>query len=326
MTGDGDILKNLYRKMFFVRRFEEKTAEMYKAGKIGGYCHLYVGEEAVAVGALSVIRNDDYCIGAYRDHAHAILKGCDPGRVMAELMGKATGVSKGKGGSMHMFDRAHRFFGGDGIVAGELPIAAGLAFAVQYRGGDQVVMCFFGDGAVNEGAFHEALNLSSLWSLPVVFVCENNQYGMGTPVSTASCDIDLSTRAEGYNIRIDKTDGMDVLAVREVCARSVDYTRTSRRPSFIEAVTYRFVGHSMTDPQVYRTKEEIDQWRERDPIPALAAAMTGRVPGVEAELADIRQQVEAEIEEIAKFADESPDPDPGDLLADVLSAAAEQEE
>ncbi len=319
MTADAALMKTLYRRMLLLRRFEEKTGEMYTAGKIGGYCHLYVGEEAVAVGAISILRDDDYCIGAYRDHAHAILKGCEPRKVMAELFGKATGVSKGKGGSMHMFDADKRFFGGDGIVAGEMPVAVGMAFAVEYTGGDQVVLCFFGDGAVNEGAFHEAMNLASLWSMPVIFLCENNQYGMGTPVSIASSETDVSRRATGYDVRIDKTDGMDVLAVREVCARAVEYCRSDRRPCFIEALTYRFVGHSMTDPQVYRKDEEISAWKEKDPITGLAARMKEQNAVTDEELAKMASDVEQEVEDAVKYADESADPSLDELCRDVLS-------
>jgi len=315
MTADE--LVKLYSQMVLIRLFEEKTNEMYHQGHISGYCHLYIGEEAVAVGALNALRPDDYVIGAYRDHGHAILKGSDPKRVMAELFGKITGVSKGKGGSMHMFNRETRFFGGDGIVAGELPVATGLAFAVEYRGGDEIVLCFFGDGAVNEGAFHEALNLASLWNLPVLFLCENNEWGMGTPVARASCSIELTERANGYCMRIEKTDGMDVLAVLDTARRAVEYCRSTRKPVFVEATTQRFVGHSVTDPQVYRTKKEIAKARERDPIETMKKILIDEGMKLPQELNDIEQEAAREVEKAAEFAKESEFPGPEELCSDV---------
>jgi len=312
-------LLELYRKMLLIRRFEERAGEMYMRGKIGGYCHLYVGEEAVGVGALSVLNDDDYVIGAYRDHGYALALGSDPKAVMAELYGKATGVSKGKGGSMHMFDAERRFLGGDGIVAGQLPVAAGVAYAIEYGGGKEVCMCFFGDGAINEGAFHEALNLASVWRLPVVFVCENNAFGMGTPVSRVSSEIDLSRRARGYNIRIDKADGMDILAVIEVCDRAVKYTRRTRKPTFVEIVTYRYVGHSVTDPQIYRERKDIDKWRPKDPIPKLGKKLIQDKIATEEDLEKMDEAIRAEVEECIKFAEESPDPVPEELFTDVVA-------
>jgi len=313
----ADDLVKLYGQMVLIRLFEEKTNEMYHRGHISGYCHLYIGEEAVAVGALNALRPDDYVIGAYRDHGHAILKGSDPKRVMAELFGKITGVPKGKGGSMHMFNRETRFFGGDGIVAGELPLAVGLAFAVEYRGGDEIVLCFFGDGAVNEGGFHEALNLAALWNLPVIFLCENNEWGMGTPVASASCSIELTERASGHCMRIEKTDGMDVLAVLDTTRRAVQYCRGTRKPVFVEAVTQRFVGHSITDPQIYRTKEEIAKAKKRDPIEAMKKRLIDQRIRLPQELNEIQQQAAREVEEAAEFAKESEFPRPEELCADV---------
>ena len=309
----------LYRQMLLIRRFEERAGEMYMRGKIGGYCHLYIGEEAVAVGALSVLNEDDYVIGAYRDHGYALARGTDPKAVMAELYGKATGVSKGKGGSMHMFDRERSFLGGDGIVCGQLPVAAGVAFAIEYREGSEIVMCFFGDGALNEGAFHETLNLASRWKLPVVFVCENNAFGMGTPVSRVSSEVDLSRRANGYGLRIDKADGMDLPAVREVCGRAVKYTRRTRKPTFVEVVTYRYVGHSVTDPQIYRERSEVDEWKPKDPIVKLAKQIIGDGKATAEELDALDEEVRAEVEECVRFAEESPDPAPEDLMADVYA-------
>ena len=312
-------LLRLYRAMLFIRRFEEKVGEMYMRGKIGGYCHLCIGEEAVSVGAASVLRKTDYVIGAYRDHGYALALGCDPKAVMAELYGKADGLCKGKGGSMHLFDAERRFLGGDGIVGGQLPVATGVAWAVEYRGGDEIVLCFFGDGAVNEGAFHEALNLASVWKLPVVFLCENNAFGMGTPVSRVSADIDLTRRAHGYNIRIDKADGMDLLAVREVCGRAALYTRRTRWPTFVEVVTYRYVGHSVTDPQTYRERSEIEEWRPKDPVARLARRLAEEKKASQKDLDTMDEEIGAEVDECAQFAEESPDPAPEALYEDVLA-------
>ena len=309
----------LYRQMLFIRRFEERAGEMYMRGRIGGYCHLYIGEEAVAVGALSVLADDDYVIGAYRDHGYALARGSDPKAVMAELFGKATGVSKGKGGSMHMFDRERRFLGGDGIVCGQLPVATGVAYAVEYREGSEIVMCFFGDGALNEGAFHESLNLASRWKLPVVFVCENNAFGMGTPVSRVSSEIDLSRRANGYGVRIDKADGMDLMAVCEVCGRAVKYTRRTRKPTFVEIVTYRYVGHSVTDPQIYRERTDVDEWKPKDPIARLANQLIEDGKATQKELDALDEEVKAEVEECVRFAEESPDPAAEELMTDVYA-------
>jgi pyruvate dehydrogenase E1 component alpha subunit len=311
-------LIRLYRQMLLIRRFEEKTGEMYMAGKIGGFCHLYIGEEAVAVGAMSALREDDYALGAYRDHGHVLARATDPKKVMAELFGKATGLCKGRGGSMHMFNVEKRFFGGDGIVGGDMPVADGIGFAVNYRGGDQVVMCFFGDGAVNEGAFHESLNIASLWKLPIVFICENNEYGMGTAVKRVSAYADLSKRAEGYNLRIDKADGMDVLAVREVAERAVKKAR-AKEPSFIEVVTYRYRGHSMSDPDKYRTKEDVAKWEARDPIPAFAKRLVEDGVLKQAELDQIEKEIEQQVEEAVEFADQSEGLPPEALTDDVYA-------
>jgi len=310
-------LTELYRQMVLIRLFEEKTNEMYHKGNIGGYCHLYIGEEAVAVGALNALRPDDYVIGAYRDHGHAIVKGCDPKAMMAELFGKTTGVSKGKGGSMHMFNPEKRFFGGDGIVAGELPIAVGLAFAVEYRGGDQIVLCFFGDGAVNEGAFHEAMNLAALWNLPVIYLCENNKWGMGTPVAKASCAIELTERACCYCMRLDHVDGMDVLAVLDTVQRAAKYCRDTRKPVFIEAATERFAGHSISDPQVYRSKEEIARAKENDPIDKLKKRLLDEGIKQPNELEAIEHDAGRQVDDAVKFAEESPFPQPDDLCSDL---------
>ncbi len=313
----AELLK-LYRQMLLIRRFEEKTGEMYMAGKIGGFCHLYIGEEAVAVGAISALREDDYVIGAYRDHGHALVRIGDPKRIMAELFGRSGGICKGRGGSMHMFSAEKLFFGGDGIVGGDMPVAAGIGFAVNYRDGDQVVMCFFGDGAVNEGAFHESLNVASLWKLPIVFVCENNEYGMGSAVHRVSAYADLSRRAMGYNMRVDKADGMDVLAVREVCERAVKKAR-EKEPTFVEVVTYRYRGHSMADPESYRPKEEVAKWQARDPLPHFAKSLLKDNTAAQADLDKIEKDIEREVNEAVEFADQSPELPPEALAEDVYA-------
>src|SRR5688572_9333241 len=265
---EPELARRLLTQMQLIRRFEEKAAEMYALGKIGGFLHLYIGQEAVAVGATSVIRRDDYAVSSYREHGHCLAKGSDPRRVMAELFGRRDGLSKGKGGSMHLFDKTVNFLGGHAIVGAHLPLAAGAAFAVKYQGGDQVVLCYFGDGAVPEGEFHEAMNLAALWKLPVIFICENNRYAMGTAIHRALAQTEIWRFAEHYGMYAEAVDGMDVLAVRDVVARAVDRARRDKTPALIEARTYRFRGHSMRDPAgaVYRTREEVERERVRDPI------------------------------------------------------------
>jgi pyruvate dehydrogenase E1 component alpha subunit len=312
-----DDLVAFYRRMVLIRQFEDKTNEMYKKNFISGYCHLYISEEAVAVAALATLRDDDYVIGAYRDHGHAILRGSEPKYVMAELFGRADGVAKGKGGSMHMFNRENRFFGGDGIVAGELPVATGLAFAIEYRGGDEIVFCFFGDGAVNEGGFHEALNMATIWNLPVVFMCENNKWGMGTPVEKVSCTLELSDRTAGYCMKSERCDGMDILDVYDTTRQAVEFTRETRKPVFIEAVTQRFAGHSVTDPQAYRTKEEVEEARKRDPIDNLRKLIVEREIKSDKELDSIEKETQQEVDAAAEFAENSPVPEPEELCSDL---------
>src|SRR6059036_3323142 len=265
---DAELARRLLYTMLLIRRFEEKAAEAYTLGKVGGFLHLYIGQEAVAVGASSVLRADDYAISAYREHGHCLAKGADPRRVMAELFGRRDGLSKGKGGSMHLFDRSVNFLGGHAIVGSHLPLAAGAAFAIKYEGRDAVVVCYFGDGAVPEGEFHESLNLAALWKLPVIFICENNRYAMGTAIHRALAQTEIWRFAETYGIRGETVDGMDVLAVRDCVGRAVERARRERTPAFVEARTYRFRGHSMRDPAgaVYRTREEVDREKLRDPI------------------------------------------------------------
>jgi pyruvate dehydrogenase E1 component alpha subunit len=307
--------------MLLIRRFEEKAAEMYALGKIGGFLHLYIGQEAVAVGAISTLRPDDYVIAGYREHGHALAKGVDPGRVMAELFGRKDGVSKGKGGSMHMFDRAKGFLGGHAIVGGYIPIAAGVGFAIRYAERDQVMLCFFGDGSVPQGEFHESLNLAALWKLPVVFICENNRYAMGTAIQRALAQTEIYRFADSYKIPGEACDGMDVVAVRTSVERAVARARAEKTPTLIEARTYRFRGHSMRDPAaaVYRTKEEVEEEKQRDPI--LLFQDRARREGTldDGAIQAIAGEVEATVGEAVAFAEASPEPPAEWLTEDVYA-------
>lgn len=313
-----ETLLDFYRQMVLIRRFEEAAAESYTRRRIGGFLHLYVGEEAVAVGAIAALQPEDYVVSHYRDHGHALARGLEPERMMAELYGKATGVSHGKGGSMHMFDKTRQFLGGYAIVAGHLPIAVGLAFASAYQHQNRVCMCFFGDGAMGEGEFHESLNMAALWKTPVIFICENNLYGMGVPLARAAPVSELFRTVEAYNIHGEQVDGMDVLAMYEATQRAVDYARSGQGPIFLEALTYRFRGHSMADPELYREKEEVARWRERDPINVLRTRLLDQ--GVSDEtLKGVEQDVEGVIESTLHFAEESPEPPPSALYTDVYA-------
>jgi pyruvate dehydrogenase E1 component alpha subunit len=298
----------LYRSMLLIRRFEERCAQLYVEGKIGGFLHLYIGQEAVGVGAMSLLRPDDYFLGSYRDHGYALARGTDPRPLLAELCGRSTGISRGKGGSMHFYDVPTGNFGGDGIVGGHIPIAAGMGYGIRLRGTEQVVICFFGDGAVNEGAFHEALNVSALWDLPVVFVIENNRYGMGTPLDRASSVKDLYQRGSAYGIPRREVNGMDLMAVRTVLSEAIDRARKEKRPTLLEAETYRYRGHSMSDPGKYRTKEEVEQMMQFDPIHLFAKRLTEQERIAAAELEAIDKDVLLQVEDAAKFAEESPFP------------------
>jgi len=315
-------LLSLFRQMLLIRRFEEKSAEMYALAKIAGFLHLYIGQEAIAVGAIAALRPDDYAISAYRDHGHCLARGSDPGQVMAELFGKATGLCQGKGGSMHLVDAPRRFMGGYAIVGGHIPLATGFAFATKYRTLDLVTVCFFGEGAVPSGQAHEAFNLAALWKLPVIFICENNRYGMGTPAKRAiALYEDVTETARSYGIGAARVDGMDVLAVRNLMNTVVEQVRAGQGPFFIEAMTYRFMGHSMSDPAHghYRTKEEVDEQRRRDPLTLLKQTMLDNKLGVENDFKQLEQEIGEVIMAAVKFADESPFPAPSELYNDVLA-------
>jgi pyruvate dehydrogenase E1 component alpha subunit len=316
---DGDLARRLLSEMMLIRRFEEKAAEAYALGKIGGFLHLYIGEEAVAVGATSALRPDDYAVAAYREHGHCLAKGSDPRRAMAELFGRRDGLSKGKGGSMHLFDRSVNFLGGHAIVASHLPLATGVGFAIKYRGGDQVIACYFGDGAVPEGEFHEAMNLAALWKLPVIFLCENNRYAMGTSLERALAETEIWKFGRAYNVPCEPVDGMDVLAVREVVSRAVARARAEKVPTLIEARTYRFRGHSMRDPAgaVYRTKEEVEREKQRDPIALFRDRALAEQWLSEADVRAIEKDVNDRIDEAVAFAEASPEPPAEWLFTDI---------
>jgi pyruvate dehydrogenase E1 component alpha subunit len=318
---DAEVGRELLEQMVLIRRFEEKAAEMYALGKIGGFLHLYIGQEAVAVGAIATLRPDDYVIAGYREHGHALAKGAEPRRVMAELFGRRDGVSKGKGGSMHMFEKSLNFLGGHAIVGGYLPIAAGVGFAIRYEERDRVILCFFGDGSVPQGEFHESLNLAALWKLPVVFICENNRYAMGTAIHRALAQTDIWRYAEAYGIPGEHCDGMDVLAVRECVGRAVARAREAKTPTLVEASTYRFRGHSMRDPAaaVYRTKEEVEEEKRRDPI-ALQRDRLERAGALDAAAwSALAARVETRVADAVAFADASPEPPAEWLTTDVYA-------
>ena len=304
---DKEKFLDLLRTMLLIRRFEEKSAEMYMRGKIGGFLHLYIGEEAIATGVMATLQPQDYIVSHYREHGHALARGIEPNRIMAELFGRSTGTSKGKGGSMHLFDASRGFLGGYAIVGGMMPVATGLGLASQMRNEDRVVMCFFGEGAVNEGEFHESLNLAALWNLPVVFFCENNGYGMGTPVDQTFSGSDISRLAERYDMFCsNKVDGMDVFDVIRTTQTAVDRARNGEGPSFIEAITYRFRGHSMADPLEYRKKSEETQWRKKDPILKFRTWLEARDLVATEELEAMEREVDEVVEGSVRFADESP--------------------
>lgn len=313
---DKDKLLQMYYEMVLIRRVEERGAELYQAGKIGGFMHLYIGQEAVSTGIIAAREPRDRVITAYRDHGVAINCGISANAVMAELLGKVTGTSKGKGGSMHMASVEHNMWGGHAIVGGHLPIAAGMALGDQYQGHDNVTICMFGDGATNIGYFHEALNVSMLWNLRVLWVCENNQYGMGTSVERASAVSEIRQKAEGYGMKNGRVDGMDVLAVYEAAKEAIDYVRRESKPYLLEAVTYRFRGHSMGDPERYRTQDEVRRWQANDPIGIFRNKLLAmNIPAEE--LDAIEARAEADTQKAVEFAEASPEPGLEELFTDV---------
>jgi pyruvate dehydrogenase E1 component alpha subunit len=307
---DAALLLDLYRQMCLCRRFEEAAAKAYSQGKISGFLHLYIGQEAVAVGAISAAEPTDYIVATYREHAHYLARTGDARAAMAELYGKATGCSGGRGGSMHLFDAEKRMLGGWAIVGGHVPIAAGVAFASRYRDEPDVTVCFFGDGTANMGAFHEGLALASQWKLPVVFICENNQYAMGTPLYRTLAVDDVAVRARGYPIEAEIVNGDDVLEMREATVHAINRARKEHLPFFLEAKTYRFRGHSVADPAKYRTKEEVQKWMERDPIGVLGERIARLGIATEEQLKAVDDEAKAQVQDAVRFAEESPVPAP----------------
>ena len=316
---DRETLVEILRQMVVIRRFEEKCAESYSLGKIGGFCHLYIGQEAVGVGAISALRQDDYVLTSYREHGQAIAKGISPDAVMAELYGKAGGSSRGKGGSMHIFDNRVNFLGGHGIVGGQIPLATGVAFASKYQETDRVTVCFFGEAAVNQGAFHESLNMAQLWKLPCIYICENNMYGMGTSLKRAMSSQDVAQKSCAYDIASEFVDGMDVLKMRQASQRAVKRAREESLPTLLEARTYRYMGHSMSDPGNYRTRAEIEKYQERDPIKLFIKDLKANGVITDDDLAQIEAQVKKDVEQSLRFAEESPLPDESELYTNVYA-------
>jgi pyruvate dehydrogenase E1 component alpha subunit len=318
--ADAETTRAYLHSMLLQRRFEEKCAEAYALGKIGGFCHLYIGQEAVSTGVLSALRPDDYVITTYRDHGQALARGMSARSVMAELFGRVDGCAKGKGGSMHLFDRELGFLGGHGIVGGHIPIATGVAFAIKYRGGDQCIVCFMGEAAVNNGAFHEALNMAALWKLPAIFIIENNRYGMGTAVERASAINDIFERGIAYDMPRAMVDGQDVFAVRAAIDEAVTRARTESVPTLLEIRTYRFMGHSMSDAVsgTYRSKAELDEYLKRDPIALLRAHMEAEGHITAAEIEAMDAEIKTVCQDAWDFADASPEPPLEHLWADVL--------
>jgi pyruvate dehydrogenase E1 component alpha subunit len=314
-----ELLLKLYKDMLLIRRFEEKAGQLYGMGLIGGFCHLYIGQEAVVVGMQNCITPNDAVITSYRDHGHMIACGMDPKGIMAELTGRIGGFSKGKGGSMHMFSTEKHFYGGHGIVGAQVPLGTGIAFAHKYRGNGALSLVYFGDGSVNQGQVYEAFNMASLWQLPVIYIIENNEYAMGTSVKRSHSTTELFRRGEGFAIPGKQVDGMDVLAVREAGQEAVEYVRSGKGPFLLEMKTYRYRGHSMSDPAKYRSKEEVEKYKEQhDPIEGLKARMVRDNVANEDALKEIDKQIKLVVTEAADFAQNSPEPPESELWTDVL--------
>ena len=316
---DKTTLLDWYRQMVLIRHFEQKCSELYQLGKIGGFLHLYIGQEAIAVGTINARRDEDHVITAYRDHAHALVVGSDVGAIMAEMLGKVTGVSKGKGGSMHLADVSRNYWGGHAVVGAHLSLAAGLGLAESYKETDNAVLCYFGDGSTNIGYFHESLNLAGVWKLPVLWICENNQYGMGTAVDRASAVSEMIRKASAYGMEGKRVNGMDVFEVHQATQEALEKIRNGEGPQFLEMVTYRFEGHSMGDPLRYRTKEEVEKWREDDPIGVVERKLVTEHDVTRKELDAIDKEVEKTLEEAVQFAETSPLPAPEALYEDIYA-------
>ena len=318
-TPAPELLKKFYHDMLLIRRFEEKAGQLYGMGLIGGFCHLYIGQEAVVVGMQAALEEGDQVITAYRDHGHMLAAGMDPKGVMAELTGRATGYSRGKGGSMHMFSREKNFYGGHGIVGASAPIGTGLAFADKYSNNGRVCLTYFGDGAANQGQVAESFNMAGLWKLPVVYIIENNQYAMGTSVERSTAETHLYKRGQAYNIPGEQVDGMDVVAVHDAGKRAIEYARSGKGPCLLEAKTYRYRGHSMSDPAKYRTREEVQDVREkRDPIDHFGQRLVQMGVASEDELKNVDKDVRGVINHAVEFATESPEPAPDELYTDIV--------
>jgi pyruvate dehydrogenase E1 component alpha subunit len=315
---DKKVLREMLYQMVLGRRFEEKCAEVYRMGKIGGFCHLYIGQEAIAIGSMMALEPSDMVITSYRDHVQAMVKGISPEAVLAELYGKIGGCVKGKGGSMHMFSKEHEFYGGHGIVGGQIGVGTGMAYAAKYRETGQVTLCFFGEAAVNQGIFHESLNMAQLWKLPVIYICENNHYGMGTSQERAMSTRNIAKKADAYEMANEFVDGMDVMAVREATLRAIDRARKESLPTLLEVRSYRYMGHSMSDPGNYRTREEIAKYQERDPIVLFKDSLKEAKVFDDEDFNAIEAQAAEAVERAVKFAEESPFPPESELLTDVL--------
>jgi len=316
---DKKLLRSMLYQMVLGRRFEEKCAEVYRMGKIGGFCHLYIGQEAIGVGSMMALKSDDMVITAYRDHVQAMIKGITPEAVLAELYGKEGGCVGGKGGSMHMFSKEHEFYGGHGIVGGQIGVGTGMAYAAKYKKSGQVVMCFFGEAAVNQGIFHESLNMAQLWKLPCIYICENNQYGMGTSQERAMSTRNIAKKADAFEMANEFVDGMDVMAVREATLRAIERARKKSLPTLLEVRAYRFMGHSMSDPGNYRTRDEIAKYQERDPIVLFKDSLKEAKVFGDKDFEKIEQEALAAVDAAVKFADESPLPNESKLFTDVYA-------
>lgn len=316
---DKALLREMLYQMVQGRIFEQKCAEVYRIGKIGGFCHLYIGQEAVAVGSMMALKDGDFVISAYREHVQAMIAGIAPEAVMAELYGKATGCVKGKGGSMHMFSEEKGFFGGHGIVGGQIGVGTGMAYAQKYKETGGVTLCFFGEAAVNQGIFHESLNMAQLWKLPCVFICENNQYGMGTSQKRAMALSNIAGKADAFGMANEFVDGMDVMAVRDATLRAIKRARTESLPTLLEIRCYRYMGHSMSDPGKYRTTEEIKKYQERDPIELFKDSLKEAKVFGDKDFEEIETEARAQVDKAVKFADESPLPDASELFTDVYA-------